>query len=380
MSSTYCNEPWKTIHYDNRGVMGPCCTYRGDRDESLESVKDYLKSDWLKELQRKMLNSERDAGCGNCWRKEDAGEDSLRLSRNRINGYVTEVDIDRIYLCFGNICNKSCNICRPGRSSMIAKEYKKLGSDHEIYSIDPDPEIKQKDFSGIYLDNWENYMDALGRADTICFDGGEPFYTKQCTTILETLVDRGMTNKYLQTTTNGSATDYQYSLLNQFKNVAFDVSIDGINELYSLVRSPHDWTWWNENHNRMLKHQNIVRKYQSVIHCLNVHQLPEMLEYFMSVNDSPMRRFELHTIVTRPYLGTHIVPNEILEVVGNKLTDMMPLFRGEEIENVTNAIKHIKYSMNNKNESDEANFKKFVNTFSPIKKLDYQSYLPWSIK
>ena len=54
------------------------------------------------------------------------------------------------YLCFGNICNKSCNICRPGRSSMIAKEYKKLGSDHEIYSIDPDPEIKQKDFSGIH--------------------------------------------------------------------------------------------------------------------------------------------------------------------------------------------------------------------------------------
>ena len=52
-SSTYCNEPWKTIHYDQRGVMGPCCTYRGDRDESLESVKDYLKSDWLKELQRK---------------------------------------------------------------------------------------------------------------------------------------------------------------------------------------------------------------------------------------------------------------------------------------------------------------------------------------
>ena len=34
MSSTYCNEPWKTIHYDNRGVMGPCCTYRGDRDEA----------------------------------------------------------------------------------------------------------------------------------------------------------------------------------------------------------------------------------------------------------------------------------------------------------------------------------------------------------
>ena len=121
MSSTYCNEPWKTIHYDQAGSMGPCCTFRGPmggRDLMFGSVEEYLNSDWLKELRRKMLNSERDAGCGNCWRKEDAGEDSLRLSRNRINGHVTEVDIDRVYLSFGNICNKSCNICRPARSSM----------------------------------------------------------------------------------------------------------------------------------------------------------------------------------------------------------------------------------------------------------------------
>ena len=277
MSSTYCNEPWKTIHYDQAGSMGPCCTFRGPmggRDLMFGSVEEYLNSDWLKELRRKMLNSERDAGCGNCWRKEDAGEDSLRLSRNRINGHVTEVDIDRVYLSFGNICNKSCNICRPARSSMIAKEYKKLGSDHEIYNIDSDPKITQKTFSGMYLDKWENYIDALDSANTICFDGGEPFITA---------------------------------------------------------------------HN-------------------------------------PERRFGLTTIVTRPYLGTHIVPNAILEVVGNRLADMMHLFNSEEAANVQNAITHIEYSMHNKNELDEANFKKFVDIFSPVKKLDYQSHLPWSIK
>tara|TARA_R110002167_G_scaffold62442_2_gene176327 strand:+ start:1934 stop:3085 length:1152 start_codon:yes stop_codon:yes gene_type:complete len=383
MSSTYCNEPWKTIHYDQAGSMGPCCTFRGPmggRDLMFGSVEEYLNSDWLKELRRKMLNSERDAGCGNCWRKEDAGEDSLRLSRNRINGHVTEVDIDRVYLSFGNICNKSCNICRPARSSMIAKEYKKLGSDHEIYNIDSDPEITQKTFSGMYLDKWENYIDALDSANTICFDGGEPFITAQCTAILETLIKKGMTNKYIQTTTNGSASAYQYSLLSKFSKVDFDVSIDGINELYSLVRSPHDWTWWNDNHDRMLKNNNVGRVYQSVIHCLNVHQLPEMLEYFISVNDNPERRFGLTTIVTRPYLGTHIVPNAILEVVGNRLADMMHLFNSEEAANVQNAITHIEYSMHNKNELDEANFKKFVDIFSPVKKLDYQSHLPWSIK
>ena len=240
MSKTYCNEPWKTVHYDHEGKMGPCCTYRGDRPANIQNVNDYINSDWLKELQRKMLNSEKDSGCHNCWIKEDAGEDSLRLARNRIHGHVTTVDIERVYLSFGNICNKNCNICRPARSSIIAKEYKKLGSNHEIYDIDPNREIKQKDFSGMYLDNWENYIDALDRANTICLDGGEPFYTKQCTTILETLIDRGMTDKNIQATTNGSATPYQYSLLSKFKRIDFDVSIDGINELYSLVRSPHN--------------------------------------------------------------------------------------------------------------------------------------------
>jgi organic radical activating enzyme len=359
--------------------MGPCCTYRGDRPANIQNVNDYINSDWLKELQRKMLNSEKDSGCHNCWIKEDAGEDSLRLARNRIHGHVTTVDIERVYLSFGNICNKNCNICRPARSSIIAKEYKKLGSNHEIYDIDPNREIKQKDFSGMYLDNWENYIDALDRANTICLDGGEPFYTKQCTTILETLIKRGMTDKDIQATTNGSVTPYQYNLLSKFKRVDFDVSIDGINELYSLVRSPHDWAWWNDHHSIMVKN-NVNRVYQSVIHCLNVHQLPEMLKYFISVNDNPERRFGLTTIITRPYLGTHIVPNAILEVVKNNLTDMMPLFRGEEVDNIANAIKHIEYSMNNKSELDEVNFRKFVDIFGPIKKLDYQSYLPWSIK
>jgi hypothetical protein len=74
------------------------------------------------------------------------------------------------------------------------------------------------------------------------------------------------------------------------------------------------------------------------------------------------------------------VPNAILEVVRNRLIDMMPLFTDNEITNVTYAITHIEYSMNNKNELDEANFKKFVDIFGPVKKLDYQIHLPWSIK
>ena len=55
-------------------------------------------------------------------------------------------------------------------------------------------------------------------------------------------------------------------------------------------------------------------------------------------------------------------------------------FTNREIKNVNNIIDHLVYSMNNKSTTDEINFKKFVDMFGPIKNLDYQSYLPWSIK
>jgi molybdenum cofactor biosynthesis enzyme MoaA len=380
MSNTYCNEPWKTIHYDNIGAIGPCCTYRGNRDTSLKSVQEYLDSDWLKELKHKMLNDERDAGCHNCWIKEDAGEDSQRLQQNRKDGILTETNIQRVWLSFGNICNKNCNICRPARSSIIAKEYKKLGSNHEIYSIDSDPEIVDKQFSGIYLDKWENYIDALDSAHEINLDGGEPFFTKQCTTILETLVKKGSTNKKLKFSTNGSATEKHYELLKHFKHIDFGLSIDGINELYSLVRSPHQWNWWETQHKLMEQQSNLTWTYLAVVHSFNVHQLPRMVRYFVENNPNTDARFHLTTVVSRPYLGSHVVPNYITEETIKELVLLEPYLNKKEKVNINNIINHLVYSMKNKSTTDEENFKKFVDIFGPVKKLDYQSYLPWSIK
>tara|TARA_B110001454_G_scaffold109957_1_gene103261 strand:+ start:742 stop:1890 length:1149 start_codon:yes stop_codon:yes gene_type:complete len=382
MSSTYCNEPWKTVHYDHRGALGPCCTYRGQRNDDLESVQDYLSSDWLAELKRKMLNGERDEGCKNCWYKEDKGEDSQRLQQNRKDGTITEPNIKRVYLSFGNICNKNCNICRPARSSIIAKEYKALGEDHEIYDIDPEPGLsaRDKDYSGVYLDKWENYIDALEEANTIVFDGGEPFVTKQCTTILQTLIDKGMTDKIIKCSTNGTADAKHYELLSKFKKVDFGLSIDGIDKLYSLVRSPHHWAWWEKQHRLMKEQTNTVWVYLAVVHCFNVHQLPAMIKYFVENNPNTDIRFHFTTIITRPYLGTHVVPNYIIEQTIKELDLLEGHLHKEEQVNINNVRNHLVYSILNKSVEDETNFKKFIDIFGPVKKLDYQSYLPWSIK
>ena len=55
MSNTYCNEPWRTAHYDEVGKLGPCCTYRGKRPD-FTKIDDYWNSDWLRDF-RKQLGS-----------------------------------------------------------------------------------------------------------------------------------------------------------------------------------------------------------------------------------------------------------------------------------------------------------------------------------
>jgi sulfatase maturation enzyme AslB (radical SAM superfamily) len=244
--------------------------------------------------------------------------------------------------------------------------------------------IIDKQFSGIYLDKWENYIDALDSAHEINLDGGEPFFTKQCTTILETLIKKGSTDKTLSFSTNGSATEQQYELLKHFKKVEFGISIDGVEDLYSLVRSPHNWDWWEKQHKLMEQQTNLSWIYLAVLHSLNVHQLPKMIKYFCENNPNTAIRFNFTTITTRPYLGTHVAPNDVIE---NSIVELKHMlisndykFTNREIKNVNNIIDHLVYSMNNKSKTDEENFRKFVDIFGPIKKLDYQSYLPWSIK
>jgi len=134
----------------------------------------------------------------------------------------------------------------------------------------------------------------------------------------------------------------------------------------------------------MAEQTNTVWVYLAVVHCLNVHQIPQMIRYFCENNSNTDMRFSFSTIITRPYLGTHIAPNNVIEDTIVELKHMLILdeynFTNNEKSNINNVVTHLVYSLKNKSKKDEENFKKFVDIFGPVKKLDYQSYLPWSIK
>lgn len=386
MSDTYCNEPWRTIHYDDMGIPGPCCTYRGPhRPENIIDSEEYWQSEWLKDFRQKLSSGVKMPGCRNCWRKEDRGEQSQRTQKNAKHGYVDQPQLRELFLSFGNICNKACNICRPRRSHLISKEWKQFDSnsywvqqyDKRRLNAWSNAQWQSKDFSAKYLDSLEKYKQAIGQADTITMDGGEAFITAQYDKIIDYMLDNNMTDKHIKVVTNGSARKDQMEKLKHFRNVSLHVSIDGIKDLYKCVRYPHEWSWWEQQHD-MIQKYNFNMSYACVAHAFNVHQLPEILEYFLDQRDiNPNTYIHFSQINDQDHLECNIVPDAVLNDAVSGLIKIKPRLKTEDVQNINNLIEHLQ---NNIKIDGTQNFKKFQSwkeMMEPIKNIKYMEYVPW---
>lgn len=373
MFGTYCNEPWRTVHYDGIGKLGPCCTFRGERPDS-NTVDEYLNSEWLKNLKRDLLGGIQHPGCFNCWRKEDRGEQSQRTEKLLKHGFVTEGPIRELFLSFGNICNKACNICRPQRSSLIAKEHKQVERDSVYwrYRYSDNPKWLSKDFSGMYLDKIEDYYTALSSADVIIFDGGEPFITRQCDLILDYMLDNDMTDKHVKAVTNGSVRQDQLDKLSQFNKCSFHLSIDGVDDLYEFVRPPHSWEWWCEQHDR-IKSYSVNLTYACVVHAFNIHQLGSILDYFLDQN---AEHFYFSAINDQDHLLPIVVPDTVLNTAIDELESRLSRLNSQQRTNIENTVNYLKNGLGEDTGKHDV-FKDYCRQFSRIKNINHGDYIPW---
>ena len=378
MSDLFCNQPYRTVHFDEAGLIGPCCTFRGKRDFDLHTIDEYLASDWLRDLKRDLAHGDMPIGCKQCSVKEARGEDSHRLSQNRKYGFQN-TGIKELWISFGNTCNKSCNICRPQRSNLIAKEHKQISKDN-FWLQDKNNSgrkyelaLQGKTSRGAYL-QLDHYKSILGSIDKLVFDGGEPTIVKQFDEILEYMIDNGYTDTEMLVGTNGSLTERQLGLLDNFSSVELHLSIDGVRELYELVRTPHDWAWWNEHHDRIKQH-DIQITYACVAHVLNVHQMPEILEYFWEQPGD----FYFSTLNSHSHLGCDLVPEEVITDVINKLEEFDKPMTYKEVDNLNNIIGHLKNRRDFESEYNRKTFRSWLSVMPEIKGKDYHSYIPWDL-
>jgi sulfatase maturation enzyme AslB (radical SAM superfamily) len=117
--------------------------------------------------------------------------------------------------------------------------------------------------------------------------GGEPFYMKQFRDFAQLLIDKDLAkNICLTLSTNGTVANKQLleSMASNFKDLAFSVSIDGIEDKFTYLRHPGKWEEVEKNLDFYYELHNsnypVNVQITHTVTALNVMYMPEFYEYF----------------------------------------------------------------------------------------------------
>ena len=373
-NNRYCHHIEHSIHYDVNGRTAPCCQFRGDNDPFYVEPDEYFQSDWLTKIKGQMNRGEEISGCQRCYKDESISGESMRTDSN---ANMTK----KLHLGYSNICNKSCNICRPQRSHLVGADYKK------VLQQDPDNYFIQEKFkrqkttakilqSGnlklesivnwVVGDNFKKFKNIIHKVDHIDLDGGEPFMHPELHMLLDMLLKEDYKGS-LNITSNGSWTKEYLDKLSRFKKIQIILSIDGVNDLYKLVRPPHSWDWIEERINLIKQYPKIKVKTSTVVHIFNAHQIPEIIRvvqaYGFICNFYPLGQQE--------YLHTSLCPDSVLEKIINEI---------KSIDSLTykKVINYLQGCINRPNTPEQIKmFHAYIDSFGPVKDINYQQYIPW---
>lgn len=233
----FCVLPFFAKEIKWNGDSTPCCLLPMDAHVDI--------------VQQHMLAGRRAPECHRCWRLEDQGLVSERQRKNAELDHYLNRDLEFIRedaengdrrvrmlkLFTSSTCNSTCSTCNFDYSSAWARLEKRINPQFEIKSrtaVDIDAVFQQVDFSQLR---------------TLMLIGGEPLYEKKNFLVLQRLLDLGNSDCFVSIITNGSVglTAQQKNLLQQFPNLNFCVSIDGVGPVFEYLRYPCSWTQMQEN-------------------------------------------------------------------------------------------------------------------------------------
>ena len=275
-----------------------------------------MKSHNIAQVRQQMLDGVRPEACNVCWNLEDAGIISDRQLKNSMLDHYTNQDISQLYqrskdglfstvsykIDTSTICNATCVTCGPGSSSawqQLEKKNKKT-----IFSIKPS-------MDEAIVANLINYNTAV----SINFRGGEPLLSKTNFVVLERLIKHNNTDCFVSFTTNGSITpsDYQLSLLKQFRNLDFNFSIDGVGKVFEYMRYPLTWNKLLENLDFCKQHRIPISASYTISN-LNILHHKETTQWFKEHNIN-----YINNLVTSP---RHFRPAALAKQVKLKIIEL----------------------------------------------------------
>jgi pyruvate-formate lyase-activating enzyme len=237
-NKTYCKFAFNGFQVNARGNRLCCNSHKFLQDKPTE----FWSNQYLKEVREKMTAGTELAECNNCYKAEKANAISLRQHYNSVfKEYDTEELPTVADLDFSNLCNLKCIMCNADRSSQWAKDLNKNKKTNGVLSIS-----KNK------IDDLNSISKNLKH---LTIQGGEPSLISEYLYYFDLLKKNGIiSNITLDCITNLTNINNRfYEILNDFKQVHIDVSIDSYDLSNDYIRYPSKFDKIEENLIKMSK-------------------------------------------------------------------------------------------------------------------------------
>lgn len=228
--------------------------------------------------------------CRSCSYNERSGTTSPRQANNKFLAQFLSIDIveevkrimvdntvdDIITLDYypSNYCNYSCIMCAGGASSQRqVYEVKVLKHATRIALNTPDPDFYQ----------------ALSKVQVINFTGGETALQKQVHQIMDYLIEQDLAQNILITLlTNASSSAAELdSKFQKFKQVIYNVSIDGTGDVIEYQRRGCVWEDVARNSLELLFHDRISTVVNYVLTAVNALSAMDFVDWAYQHNIGP---------------------------------------------------------------------------------------------
>jgi pyruvate-formate lyase-activating enzyme len=312
------------------------------------SIKEAMNSKWHKELRKYQSEGKRHPICKVCWDRDDAAttqnipSTSLRVVRSyyqtqtnqdRIGGLAMkgavqpetaaslvdeDFNIDMMPLSldirFSNLCNEKCIMCNTLYSNQWYEDHIALTGKNtfqagpKTYKINKSVSPSGKATYSSDMDVWNNdprwwkqFDELAPHLRHIYITGGEPFVQPTHDIFIQKLVEGGYAKDIvIEYDTNLTAMNPKIlTLLKNFKDQIFRISVDDVNEAYGLIRFPGKFETVVKNielmkeydlHDRIVEITTCIGIYSvfSPINLYNYFQPLGYEKYFIRILRSPV--------------------------------------------------------------------------------------------
>ena len=304
MKKPWCIDPFIQMAHTADGYYRVCCIGEVDRATGPTTLQmtplEYWNSAEAKQIRDDMLSGKfseiTKRSCAQCIANEESGIVSRRINENErygldrpkitknIQKHIDNIDYDYsdlVYVNFkvlGNICNLKCLMCGPTASSKIAAENKRYFNLESPAELQPFTTQSKNN----YFDELEKIIENIYHFNLV---GGENIIHPNFPELFERFKKKSNIKEF-ELTIITNATEVPQVLLDDahlFRKLTILVSIDGVGDRGSYVRSGLNWDTFDKNIKTYIEHPDINLHCIPAISMLNIGYIHEIRDYLETI-------------------------------------------------------------------------------------------------